>query len=101
MQGRRPLPRNHKKSATKLGTWKVDESLGNFVLTWDLDSAIDKAIRVCTIYRYKRLESAVVILTEQDQRRAERSDQLIYVGLSRARHQATVIGGLPQPSQRA
>ncbi|MBN8637688.1 MAG: ATP-binding domain-containing protein [Anaerolineae bacterium] len=63
-----------------------------------MDAEMRDAIRVCTIYRYKGLESAVVILTELDQRREEVGDSLIYVGLSRARHHAIVIGALPKPS---
>ena len=58
---------------------------------------MDMAIRVTTIYRFKGLESAVVILTELDQRWEEISDPLIYVGLSRARHHVVVIGELPTP----
>jgi hypothetical protein len=86
-------------SSEKRSQWKSDEQLGNFILTWNMDTEMELAIRICTIYRYKGLESAVVILSELDQRREEISDQLIYVGLSRARHQAIVIGELPAPSR--
>lgn len=59
---------------------------------------MDLAIRVSTIFAYKGLESAVVILTELDMAsREEILDQLIYVGMSRARHHAVVIGPLPPP----
>ncbi|MBK9751379.1 MAG: NERD domain-containing protein [Chloroflexi bacterium] len=85
-------------AADKRSGWKENDQLGNFVLTWDMDTEMRDAIRVCTIYRYKGLESAVVILTELDQRREEVGDSLIYVGLSRARHHAIVIGALPKPS---
>ncbi len=84
-------------AADKRSQWKQDERLGNFTLSWYLDTEMPLAIRVCTIYRYKGLESAVVILTELEQAHEEIRDQLVYVGLSRARHHAIVIGELPQP----
>jgi hypothetical protein len=86
-------------ASEKRSQWKKDDQLGNFILTWDMETEMEMAIRVCTIYRYKGLESAVVILTELDQRREEISNQLVYVGLSRARHHAIVIGELPIPTQ--
>lgn len=79
--------------------WKQDDMLGNFILSWHLDTEMEMAIRVCSIFTYKGLETAVVILTELDQAREDIRDQLIYVGLSRARHQVVVIGALPAPSQ--
>jgi hypothetical protein len=82
-------------ASEKRSQWKNDEQLGNFILTWNMEMEMELAIRVCTIYRYKGLESAVIILTELDQRREEISNQLIYVGLSRARHHVVVIGELP------
>ena len=54
-------------SAKRRSRWKSDQMLGNFVLTWDMDTDMHNAIRVSTIYRFKGLESAVVILTEMDQ----------------------------------
>jgi hypothetical protein len=78
--------------------WKTDDQLGNFILTWKLDSEMPLAARVCTIYSYKGLESAVVILTELHALRPDIRDQLVYVGLSRARHHAIVIGELPTPA---
>ncbi len=53
------------------------------------------AARVCTIHSFKGLESPVVILTELDKLYANIHNQLIYIGLSRARHHAIVIGELP------
>jgi hypothetical protein len=76
--------------------WKADQMLGNFILTWNMATEMRDALRVCTIYRFKGLESAVVILTEMDQAREDIQDQLVYVGLSRARHHVVVIGDLPQ-----
>ena len=73
--------------------------LGNFVLTWDMDTDMHNAVRVSTIYRFKGLESVVVILSEMDQVRDEIQNQLVYVGLSRARHHVVVIGELPAPTK--
>jgi hypothetical protein len=64
------------------------------VLTWNLETDMTTTICACTIYRYKALESPVVILTQLGRREAI-SDQLINVGLSRARHHVVVIGELP------
>lgn len=86
-------------SSERRSGWKSDTQLGNFILTWDMDTEMHNAIRVCTVYRFKGLESAVVILTEMDQAREDIQDQLVYVGLSRARHHAVVIGTLPEPAQ--
>jgi len=80
--------------------WKSDTMLGNFVLTWDMDTQMRDAIRVCTIHSFKGLESPVVILTEMDEAKSDVSDQLVYIGLSRARNHVIVIGELPQPEQR-
>jgi hypothetical protein len=77
--------------------WKSDLVLGNFALTWDMQTEMNMAIRVCTIYSFKGLESAVVILTELDKLRPDIASQLVYVGLSRARHHAVVLGELPEP----
>ncbi len=82
-------------SGEKRSQWKSDDQLGNFIVTWQLDTEMPMAARVCTIYSYKGLESAVVILTELHALRPEIADQLLYVGLSRARHHAIVIGELP------
>lgn len=84
-------------ASDKRSQWKSDTQLGNFILTWDLDTEMDLAIRICSIATYKGLESAVIILTELDQCRPPVMDQMIYVGLSRARHHAVVIGQLPEP----
>jgi superfamily I DNA and RNA helicase len=78
--------------------WKSDLILGNFALTWDMQTEMNMAIRVCTIYSFKGLESAVIILTELDKLRSDIASQLLYVGLSRARHHAVVLGELPEPN---
>lgn len=79
----------------KRSQWKKDDQLGNFILTWDLQTEMQMAARVCTIYSYKGLESPVVILTELHALRDDIRDQLLYVGLSRARHHIVVLGELP------
>lgn len=85
-------------SSEKYTQWKEGDTLGNFTLTWQEPSSPHNVL-VSTIYRFKGLERAVVILTEMNQVKEEISDQLVYVGLSRARHHAIVIGGLPEPKQ--
>lgn len=82
-------------ASQKRSQWENDDQLGNFVLTWQLDTEMPMAARICTIYSYKGLESPVVILTELDKLHADKQDQLVYVGLSRARHHAIIIGELP------
>ncbi|MCL4250306.1 MAG: AAA family ATPase [Anaerolineae bacterium] len=82
-------------ASEKRSQWRNDDQLGNFIITWNLDTEMSMAARVCTIYSYKGLESAVVILTELDLAREDIRDQLIYVGLSRARHHVVVVGELP------
>lgn len=82
-------------SGEKRSQWKNDDQLGNFIVTWQLDTEMQMAARICTIYGYKGLECPVVILTELHALRPEIADQLLYVGLSRARHHAIVIGDLP------
>lgn len=85
-------------ASQKRSQWKNDDQLGNFILTWHLDTEMQMAARICTIYSYKGLESPVVILTELDKLHAGKQDQLVYVGLSRARHHAIIIGDLPVSS---
>lgn len=79
----------------KRSQWKNDDQLGNFILSWNLATEMPMAARICTIYSYKGLESPVIILTELHALHPEKRDQLLYVGLSRARHHAVVIGALP------
>ncbi len=82
-------------ASKKRSQWDDDDQLGNFIVTWQLDTEMPMAARICTIYSYKGLESAVVILTELHKLHSEKQDQLLYVGLSRARHHVIVIGELP------
>jgi hypothetical protein len=88
-------------ASEKRSQWKKDDQLGNFILTWDLKTEMPMAARIATIYSYKGLESPVVILTELGSAYPGIRDALIYVGLSRARHHAIVIGELPIPSHQS
>lgn len=81
-------------ASQKRSQWQNDDQLGNFILTWNLNTEMPMAARICTIHSYKGLESPVVILTELDALREEIANQLLYVGLSRARHHAIIIGDL-------
>lgn len=81
----------------KKSMWKELEQLGNLILTWDMSTDMKNAVRVNTIYSYKGLESSIVILTELDKADEDIRDQLIYVGLSRARNHVIVIGEFPEP----
>lgn len=78
--------------------WKSDTQIGRFILTWDMATTMVDAIRLCTIYSFKGLESPVVILSELERANQDVNDALMYVGLSRARNQVLVIGDLPAPS---
>lgn len=82
----------------KRSIWQPDETMGNFTLLWD-DQPSEPGpdtIRVTTIYRYKGLESAAVLLTELDKAQKDKLDQLMYVGLSRARNHVVVVGEYPK-----
>lgn len=86
-------------SSERKSQWKEGETLGNFRLSWLGAGNAANTVDVSTIYRYKGLERGVVILTEMQQAHPDISDQLTYVGLSRARHHVVVIGSLPEPNQ--
>ncbi|MFZ4815916.1 MAG: winged helix-turn-helix domain-containing protein [Phototrophicaceae bacterium] len=75
--------------------WKVNDMLGNFIVTWDMQTEMPLAARISTIQRFKGLEAAVVILTELGQLPDDTRDTLLYIGLSRARNHVIVIGELP------
>jgi hypothetical protein len=59
-------------SSEKRSHWKPDQILGNFILTWDTASDMHHAVRVSTIYRFKRLRSAIVILRNWNKPGADR-----------------------------
>lgn len=80
----------------KSSRWESDEVLGNFVLTWDMHTDMKMSINICSIYSFKGLERAVVILSELDKVKPDIARQLLYVGLSRARHHVVVLGELPE-----
>jgi len=71
--------------------------LGAFRLNWQLEGPpLRNALDCCSIFSFKGLERAVVILAELDkiQHTAER-EQLIYVAFSRAKQHLIVLGNLP------
>lgn len=76
--------------------WKEGQKLGTLNLTWNLKRKSKNTIHVSTIHSFKGLERPVVILTEMDH---SWNDELVYVGLSRARNHVLVLGVLPQPRQ--
>lgn len=82
-------PRSMEKSQ-----WQEGDRLGTLTLTWNMDTTLSNRVRVSTIYRFKGLESPIVFLTELDH---AKSDELIYVGLSRASNDAIIIGDMPEP----
>lgn len=77
--------------------WREGERLGTLTLTWNKDTKLSKRIRVSTIQSFKGLESPIIILTELEY---ADSDEVIYVGMSRARNDVIVIGDLPKPIGR-
>jgi hypothetical protein len=64
--------------------------LGRFHLTtnWNVDY---NEIYYATIHSFKGLESPVVILAELDNRKTLMTDELVYVGCSRARHHLIIL----------
>ncbi len=85
----------------KRSMWDNDEILGNFILSWDMQTDMNMAVKVCSIYAYKGLESSVVILSELDKLHDSVASQLLYVGLSCARNHAVILGDLPTPQDLA
>lgn len=51
-------------------------------------------VACCSIYSFKGLEKNVVILTELDYLYHEIMDELLYVGISRARNYLVILGKL-------
>jgi superfamily I DNA/RNA helicase len=69
---------------------------GGQALTWG--EPVAGAVRCSSIHGFKGLESDVVVLVECDQAHRESRDALMYVAVTRARHQVVVIGELPAVS---
>lgn len=63
--------------------------IGNLQLSWDRRDQLH--IHCTTIHSFKGLESQVVILVELDQLHPEKRDELLYVGMSRARNHLVLI----------
>lgn len=71
--------------------------MGDFRLNWQLGGPpLHNALDCCSIFSFKGLERAVVILAELDkiQHTAER-EQLIYVAFSRAKQHLILLGNVP------
>jgi superfamily I DNA/RNA helicase len=65
------------------------EKLGIFPIT--RDPAVNQIVVVQTVHRFKGLERAVVILADVDELSPAHLDQVMYVGLTRARVHAIVV----------
>jgi superfamily I DNA/RNA helicase len=79
--------------------WQHGKKAGKYTLL--RDKFIEgKQVRVDTIFAFKGLERPVVILTELDRPAPAELDNLLYVGISRARNHLIVLGKLPEPAQR-
>ncbi len=78
---------------------KDGQPLGNLTLTWGPPS--HNQVEVSTVHAFKGLERSVVVLTEFDSLRGgdkERSDFLMYIGMSRAKHHLVLVGEeMPTP----
>ncbi len=57
------------------------------------DPPVAQIVVVQTVHRFKGLERAVVILADLDDLPSAYFDQVMYVGLTRARLHAVVVGG--------
>lgn len=89
-------PASEGRSVLKPGT-----KLGNRRLRWG-GRETSNDVLVSTIYSFKGLESAIVILVEMDRipTYVRWPDHLCYVALTRAKHHLVVIGTLPEPHSR-
>lgn len=77
-------------------TWQQKQSTGTkFKIVWNLET-FGNQVACCSIYSFKGLEKNVVILTELDHLYHEIMDELLYVGISRARNYLIILGRLPQ-----
>lgn len=80
--------------------WAEGQRLGRFTLTWDLKKRDKQFIRVSTIHSFKGLESPVIILSELEKAFGDTRNQLVYIGISRARNHLIVLGNLPDSLTR-
>jgi len=67
---------------------------GRFAPTWKLET-VSNQVTCCTIHSFKGLEREAIILTELDQLPSHKAEELLYVGISRAKTHLVVIGNLP------
>lgn len=70
----------------------ADATIGAFRVTQDQD-ADPEAVLLETIHRFKGLERPVVVLTEIDEYLQRGQEELVYVGITRARAHLVVVGG--------
>jgi hypothetical protein len=80
--------------------FKDGDLVGNFRLRRALEAGPDE-IRLQTVHGFKGLEAPVVILVEMARARYAPADldELLYVGLSRAKNLLVIIGDLPTPDE--
>lgn len=71
--------------------WAEGTKLGNLVLTWDLKSGRQNAIRCCTVQGFKGLECPLAIITEME-KAAGSIDALHYIARSRATSHLIILG---------
>lgn len=82
--------------------WKDKMRVGDFTLRWGIAPGSGRQISVETIQAFKGLERRVVILTElSDLSHMPNFDQihdeLLYIALSRAKHELIIFDSLPAP----
>lgn len=74
-------------------------SLGAYSFRWQMDGAPQRnALTCCSIFSFKGMEKAVVILVELDKlahTTTTECEQLVYVALSRAKQHLVLLGTLP------
>jgi superfamily I DNA/RNA helicase len=81
-------PRSQRTSDLREGA-----KLGNATLTWG--DAGRNQVRCRSIQAFKGLEAPVVILAEPDRAHVGRTNALLHVALTRAKHHVIVLGKLP------
>lgn len=77
--------------------WELGD-IGNFILN-DIQTYADNEIFCTTIYRFKGLESPVVIIAEIDEDQAWNLETLLYVGCSRAQHLLIILASDTTPGK--
>lgn len=65
-------------------------TIGNINLSW-VDAGSNRTVHCSTIHGFKGLESPVIILCELERVHAEKRNELLYIGMSRARNHLILI----------